>query len=203
VAILVSQHCQTATPRVNVPIRGRNKMNTEPDTEKGFLSQGLDPAALKLALRRCLERVFDDPNEIPLFFTDDYVQTTDGITCDRKEFEQHVRHLASVVRSIQFEVLDALQQGERLADRHSVHVAYRDGRKASIEVYLFGTTHNGRLRRVHEITRISPETQRSAIDLNRYSRVHPLLLHCRRLLEHPSLFGTLLGAHISKPLSTR
>ena len=63
--------------------------------------------------------------------------------------------MASVVRSIQFEILDALQQGERIADRHLVHVTYKDGRKACVEVYLFGTTHNGRLRRVHEITRVA------------------------------------------------
>jgi len=130
-------------------------MNTQPDKENGFLVQGLDPDALKTAMRGCLERVFADPAQIPYFFTDDYVQTTDGITCDRKEFEQHVRHVASVVRSIQFEILDALQQGERIADRHLVHVTYKDGRKACVEVYLFGTTHNGRLRRVHEITRVA------------------------------------------------
>jgi hypothetical protein len=39
-----------------------------------------------VALRGCLERVFADPDQIPLFVTDDYVQTTDGTTCDRKEF---------------------------------------------------------------------------------------------------------------------
>jgi hypothetical protein len=108
-----------------------------------------------LALRGCLERIFGDADQIPLFFADDYVQTTDGTTCDRQEFERHVRHLASMVQSIQFEVLDALQQGDCIADRHLAHVAYKDGRKATLEVYLFGLVHNGRWRRVNENTRLA------------------------------------------------
>ena len=130
-------------------------MGFHSNTGQGALTHGPDRESLKLALRGCLERVFADPDQIPHYFTDDYVQTTDGTTCDRKGFEQHVRHLATMVQSIQFEVLDALQQGERIADRHLVHVAYKDGRKATVEVYLFGMIHNGRWRRVHEISRIA------------------------------------------------
>ena len=112
-------------------------MSFQPDTDQGLLAQARDPEALKLALRGCLERIFTDPNQIPLFFADDNVQTTDGTTCDRREFEGHVQHLAGMVQCIQFEVLDALQQDERIADRHLVYVAYKDGRKATLEVYLF------------------------------------------------------------------
>ena len=130
-------------------------MGFHSSTGHGALTHGPDPESLKLALRGCLERVFADPDQIPHYFTDDYIQTTDGTTCDRKGFEQHVRHLASMVQSIQFEVLDALQQGERIADRHFVHVTYKDGRRVAIGVYFFGTVHNGRWRRVHEITRIA------------------------------------------------
>ena len=129
-------------------------MNAQPNTEEGIPAQVVDRDALKVALRGCLERVFADPDRIPTFFTDDYVQTTDGTTCDRKEFEEHIRHLASMVQSIRFEVLDALRQGDRIADRHLVHVSYKDGRRATMEVYLFGTVVEGRLRRVHEITRV-------------------------------------------------
>ncbi len=129
-------------------------MNPQAKTEGGGPMPGLDHEPLKAAIRGSLERVFADPDQIPLFFTDDYEQTTDGTRCDRREFEEHIRHLVSVAQSIQFEVLDALQQAEQIADRHLVHIAYKDGRKATIEVYLFGTTVGGRFRRVHEVTRI-------------------------------------------------
>lgn len=129
-------------------------MITRPNAEKGVLVHGLAPERLKSTLRRVLEQVFADPDQISRYFADDYIQTTDGTTCDREGFEQHIRHLASAVQSIQFEVLEALQQGQRIADRHLAHVAYRDGRRATIEVYLIGTTRDGRWHRVHEITRV-------------------------------------------------
>ncbi len=124
------------------------------NAEIGFLARNLDQQALKLEFRLALERVFADPDRISTLFTDDYVQTTDGSTSDRKAFEEHVRHVARVVRSIRFEVLDVVRQGDSIADRHRVVVVYQDGRSATIEVHLFGEIFGGRLRRVHELTRV-------------------------------------------------
>jgi hypothetical protein len=127
-------------------------MNSDADVR--FLEQNLDQPALKLELRRALQQVFADPDQLPGLFTEDYVQTTDGSTSNREEFEAHVRHLAHVVTSLDFEVLDVAQQGSSIADRHLVHVVYQDGRRATIEVFLFGEISAGRLQRVHEVTRV-------------------------------------------------
>ena len=119
-----------------------------------FLERHLGALELKSEFRKALHQTFADPDQIPALFTDDYVQTTNGSTSDRKEFEAHIRHVAHVVQSLDFEVLAVVQQGNNFADRHLVHLVYQDGRRAAIEVFLFGEVFEGRLRRVHEVTRV-------------------------------------------------
>ncbi len=125
-----------------------------PNAVTRFLEHSLDRQTLKTEFSRALQQVFADPDRIPDLFTEDYVQTTDGSTSNREEFEVHVRHLARVVKSIEFEVLDVVQQENSVADRHLAHIVYHDGRRATIEVYLFGEIFAGRLRRVHEVMRL-------------------------------------------------
>lgn len=115
------------------------------------LQQG---AALRLQLASTLAQVFRDPGNIARIFTEDYVQTTDGKRLDRAEFEAHVRHVAASVRSIRFEVVDAAQQADTLADRHIVEIAFTDGREARLEVYLFARLRDGRIAETHEVTRV-------------------------------------------------
>jgi hypothetical protein len=107
-----------------------------------------------------MKTVFQDPDVIPNFFTDDYAQTTDGTTIDREGFEKHVRHIAGLVKSIDFEVLDAIQQGDTIAHRHLVHLVFPNEKKATTEVFLFGNISDGRLRRVHELTRSLDEDEK-------------------------------------------
>jgi hypothetical protein len=52
------------------------------------------------------------------------------------------------------EVLEALRDGDRIADRRRVTVTKRDGTTSQLEVYLFGElARDGRLRRVDEVSR--------------------------------------------------
>ena len=109
---------------------------------------------LKHRIAVALHSVFRDPDRIPEFFADDYEQVTDGEVSDRARFEAHIRHVAGSIRLISVTVLDAVWQGDAIADRHVVEVVHADGHKAVIEVYLFGTLRGGRLWRVNEITRV-------------------------------------------------
>lgn len=53
------------------------------------------------------------------------------------------------------EVIEALRDGGRIADRHRVTVTKRDGTNSQLEVYLFGElAKDGHLRRVDEISRV-------------------------------------------------
>ncbi|WP_395678934.1 nuclear transport factor 2 family protein [Inquilinus sp.] len=113
-----------------------------------------DADELKRRIAGMLQAVFADPGHIPEFFTDDYEQVTDGEVSDRARFEAHIRHVAGSIRSIEVTVLDAVRQGDAIADRHVVEVVHADGHGAAIEVYLFGTLRDGRLARVNEVTRV-------------------------------------------------
>lgn len=115
--------------------------------------------ALKEVLRTLLQDVFDDPAAIASGFTEDYRQHTDGRSSDRAAFEHHVRHVAAAVSSLHFTVLDAVWQGDMIADRHRVDVRYPDGRTACIEVCLFGRLRDGRFAEVHEWTHVIDGTQ--------------------------------------------
>ncbi|MFI9649386.1 nuclear transport factor 2 family protein [Streptomyces sp. NPDC052040] len=86
-------------------------------------------------------------------FAPDYRQRTDGRWDDRTEFLEHIAHLRAVVAEGSVEVHDELYDGDRYADRHTVHVTKKDGSTVRTEVYLFGEfAPDGRFRRIEETT---------------------------------------------------
>jgi len=97
------------------------------------------------------------------YFTADYRQRTDGRVLDRREFVEHLRALRTKIVRGHVEVLEAVRQGHRIADRHLVTVTKRDGTVSQIEVYLFGQlASDGRLRRVDEVSRVVSGTAEDA-----------------------------------------
>lgn len=92
---------------------------------------------------------------IDRYFTPDYQQRTDGELVDRDGFAAHIKVLRELVAHGEVEVVDALRDGDRIADRHLVSVTKHDGTASQLEVYLFGElAPDGRLRRVDEISRV-------------------------------------------------
>jgi ketosteroid isomerase-like protein len=86
-------------------------------------------------------------------FAPDYRQRTDGRWDDRQDFLAHIAHLRKVVADGFVEVHDELVDGERYADRHTVHVTKTDGATVRMEVYLFAQfAPDGRFRRIEETT---------------------------------------------------
>ena len=83
-----------------------------------------------------------------------YTQVTDGETADRGEFVAHLEHLRGVLASGRVVVHEALREGRRIADRHTVHATMKDGRVSSFEVILIGSLdEQDRLLEVFETTR--------------------------------------------------
>jgi len=92
---------------------------------------------------------------IDRYFTPDYQQRTDGEVVGRDGFAAHIRALRALAAGGSVTVLEALRDGNRVADRHQVTVTKRDGSTSQLEVYLFGElASDGRLRRVDEVSRI-------------------------------------------------
>jgi hypothetical protein len=86
-------------------------------------------------------------------FAPDYRQRTDGRWDDRPEFLAHIAHLRQVVAGGSVQVHDELMDGDRYADRHTVHVTKNNGAAVHMEVYLFAEfAPNGRFRRIEETT---------------------------------------------------
>ncbi|HFZ0820671.1 TPA: nuclear transport factor 2 family protein [Enterobacter cloacae] len=112
-----------------------------------------DNAAQREKMACLLTRLFNgdiDPAEV---FTPDYQQVTDGHTLDYRGFIQHLSHVSSQTRTIAFTVAEIACHDELLADRHIVTVTYPGGRQVEIEVYLFAALREGKIWRIHEVTR--------------------------------------------------
>lgn len=112
-----------------------------------------DNAAQREKMACLLTRLFNgdiDPAEV---FTPDYHQVTDGHALDYRGFIQHLNHVRSQICAIAFTVAEIACHDELLADRHIVTVTYPDGRQAEIEVYLFAALREGKIWRIHEVTR--------------------------------------------------
>lgn len=88
------------------------------------------------------------------FINPAYTQVTDGERAERGEFVAHLEHLRGVLASGHVVVHEALREGRRIADRHTVHVTMKDGRTSSFEVLLIGSLdEQDRLFEVFETTR--------------------------------------------------
>ena len=108
----------------------------------------------------CFGRPEDTEAAVRRYFTESYLQTTDGETSDFCQFVEHVSKLRSMIREGHIEVIDALQEGVRIAERHIVRATKNDGKEVLVEVFLFGIlAADGRLERVWEITRPASENQ--------------------------------------------
>ena len=116
---------------------------------KGYVGQALNQVC------------FGDEETYPLaatmarYFHPDYRQSTDGTELDYAGVVDHMRLLRQRVPSGRIDVLDALQDGDRVADRHLVTAVKPDGGEIETEVYLFGRlAADGRLVRVVETSRM-------------------------------------------------
>ncbi|MFL9888622.1 hypothetical protein PQR66_36740 [Paraburkholderia agricolaris] len=106
------------------------------------------------------EVCFGSESQYPLvatinqYFSPNYQQYTNGELLNYSDFVSHIGALRTSVTSGKIVVLDAVFQGNTIADRHIVSVTFPDGTTSQSEVYLFGKfSPDGRLQIVHEATR--------------------------------------------------
>jgi hypothetical protein len=128
---------------------------------------GFDPAAFLATVLTevCFGSEDSQPLEatIDCYFATDYWQRTDGHRLSRNEFVEHIRALRNKILRGQVEILEVVQQGRRIADRHLVTVTKHDGSVSRIEVHLFGElTDDRRLHRIEELTRVVSGTAEDA-----------------------------------------
>ena len=118
------------------------------------IPDSLNGVELKNLLQDMYREIFANPDAAPRFFSEDYVQMTDGHSISYSQFIEHIRHVISVTKRIEIEVVDVIRDGNRIADRHTVRLTRKDGTSSLLEVYLFATLRNGRFTSVIETTRL-------------------------------------------------
>ncbi len=70
------------------------------------------------------------------------------------QFVEHITHLRSLIAFGEVTVNETVQEGHKIADRHTVTIEKHDGSTTSFEVLLIGElAEDGRLLRVVETTR--------------------------------------------------
>lgn len=109
---------------------------------------------MRLRLQSALNLLFADPETIGDLFTEDYRQTVDGIVSDRNAYKAYLHLMRETFRTVTFTVLEAVWQGDILAERHVMRKTRADGSQVQLEGYLFGSVLAGRFWRVDEINRL-------------------------------------------------
>ena len=94
----------------------------------------MNGVGLKNLLQNMYQEIFANPVAAPRFFSEDYVQTSDGRSISYFEFIEHIHHVVSVRERIEIEVVDVIRDGNRIADRHTVKLIRKDGRRSLLEV---------------------------------------------------------------------
>ena len=103
----------------------------------------------------CFGSPEDAKEAVDRHFSPDYVQVTDGNTLGYEEFVEHIRHLRGKIVGGTVEVQEAVQNGNLIADRHTMTATKVGGGQLVGEVYAF--THidsDGRIVRVNEISHL-------------------------------------------------
>jgi ketosteroid isomerase-like protein len=105
------------------------------------------------------EVLFGEPDDakevIDRHVSPDYVQIINGSRLEYDEFVAHIRHLRTTLSSGTIKVLEAAQDGDIIADRHTMTATYVSGKKFAGSVHAFVQLGNdGRIIRVNEISQI-------------------------------------------------
>ena len=113
------------------------------------------PSDAKAFLEEVFGSVFGPHGEgaVSRYFTEDYVQSVDGKTLDRAQFEQHLSVLRSQTKEIQFTFRTVVAEGDHIADVHRAHVVMKDGSRVVSDVYCFAQLRDGKIAYIEEATR--------------------------------------------------
>jgi hypothetical protein len=101
----------------------------------------------------------DEPTAVfDRYHSPDFVLYNDGLPLDRERLIGHVNSARKRVASLHIDVHDALATGDRVAARYALTAVMRKGQRITTEIFLFGELDpDGRLRRIHQITRSALE----------------------------------------------
>lgn len=96
----------------------------------------------------------DAETVVDRYHTPDVVQFSDGRRFEREQLVAHVHPVRKNLVDFEIEVHDSVRDGDRVAARYTLHAEMRRGRRVRTEIHAFADfAEDGRLRRVHQLTR--------------------------------------------------
>jgi hypothetical protein len=101
----------------------------------------------------------DEPGTVfDRYHSADFVLYNDGLPLDRERLLAHVNSARKRAASVHTDVHEVLVTGDRVAARYTLTAVMRKGQRIATEIFLFGHLDpDGRLRRIHQLTRPAPE----------------------------------------------
>ena len=101
----------------------------------------------------------DEPGAVfDRYHTSDFVLYNDGIPLDRERLLAHVTPARKRAASVHTDVHEVLVSGDQVAARYTLTAVMRKGQRITTEIFLFGELEpDGRLRRIHQLTRPARE----------------------------------------------
>jgi hypothetical protein len=107
------------------------------------------------------ELTFGDDEPAAVFdryHSPEFVLYNDGLPLDRERLLAHVNSARKRVASVHTDVHEVLVAPDRVAARYTLTAVMRKGQRIATEIFLFGELDpDGRLRRIHQLTRPVPE----------------------------------------------
>ncbi|HVX45029.1 MAG TPA: nuclear transport factor 2 family protein [Mycobacteriales bacterium] len=100
----------------------------------------------------------DPESLVDRYYTPDIVQISDGVEIDRARLIAHLRPIRKNLVDYRFEVHDAVEDGDRIAARFTIHARMRKAGPVTTEVHMFAElAPDRRMRRTHQLTRLVRE----------------------------------------------
>jgi hypothetical protein len=101
----------------------------------------------------------DEPGTVfDRYHSPEFVLHNDGLPLDRERLLAHVAPARKRAASVHTDVHEVLVTGDRVAARYTLTAVMRKGQRIVTEIFLFGELDpDGRLRRVHQLTRPASE----------------------------------------------
>ena len=108
------------------------------------------PDELRSALERVYISFYRDPDDLARYLAPNCLQHLSTRTLNYPQIVEHVRQIRSSAMKIRYSVVQAIIQGDTIADRHVVELTSQDQRTVTLEAFCFLRLAEGKVVEIRE-----------------------------------------------------
>ena len=108
------------------------------------------PNQLRSALERLYISFYRDPTDLERYFAPTCLQHLGGQTLSYQQIIEHIRQICASTTKIRYSVVEAISQGDTIADRHVVELTSGHERKVTLEAFCFLRLAQGKIVEIWE-----------------------------------------------------